>query len=257
MQNARRRTLCQSLFTLTWLHSELALPPIPTSSPHNFPPHLLPPYSEEEQPGLYASYERLLHTIITLNPLPPMDDGNEEWPVVENLEGLKETEPEIPLIEWVEETMELWTSKKEEHEARIQELYNMVEPLWTKLGVEQETMDCFVEMNRGSGEATIKAVSCLCIYIYIYTDTRYNCSTKQNTNVFSNSAALPSHPSSSPPAPPSSPSKHPSSCPPAPNQPPSPRCTTKNTPKTSYTCTKNRSSGWKKKWKARRISCPK
>lgn len=169
MQNARRRTLCQSLFTLTWLHSELALPPIPTSSPHNFPPHLLPPYSEEEQPGLYASYERLLHTIITLNPLPPMDDGNEEWPVIENLEGLKETEPEIPLIEWVEETMELWTSKKEEHEARIQELYNMVEPLWTKLGVEQETMDCFVEMNRGSGEATIKAVSCF--YLYIYTDT--------------------------------------------------------------------------------------
>lgn len=168
MQNARRRTLCQSLFTLTWLHSELALPPIPTSSPHNFPPYLLPPYSEEEQPGLYASYERLLHTIITLNPLPPMDDGNEEWPVIEDLEGLKETEPEIPLVEWVEETMELWTSRKEEHEARIQELYNMVEPLWTKLGVEQETMDCFVEMNRGSGEATIKAVSCFYLYIYIY-----------------------------------------------------------------------------------------
>lgn len=173
MQNARRRTLCQSLFTLTWLHSELALPPIPTSSPHNFPPHLLPPYSEEEQPGLYASYERLLHTIITLNPLPPMDDGNEEWPVIENLEGLKETEPEIPLIEWVEETMELWTSKKEEHEARIQELYNMVEPLWTKLGVEQETMDCFVEMNRGSGEATIKAVSCFYLYIYILIQLQY------------------------------------------------------------------------------------
>ncbi|KAE8539597.1 hypothetical protein D1P53_003531 [Cryptococcus gattii VGV] len=156
-RDARRRTLCQSLFTLTWLHSELALPPIPTSSPHNFPPHLLPLYSEEEQPGQYASYERLLHTIITLNPLPPMDDNNEEWPVVDDLEGFKDTEPEIPLIEWVEETMELWTAEKEEHEARIQELYNLVEPLWTKLGVEQETMDCFVEMNRGSGEATIKA----------------------------------------------------------------------------------------------------
>ncbi|KIR82401.1 hypothetical protein I306_00513 [Cryptococcus gattii EJB2] len=156
-RDARRRTLCQSLFTLTWLHSELALPPIPTSSPHNFPAHLLPLYSEEEQPGLYASYERLLHTIITLNPLPPMDDGNEEWPVVDDLEGFENTEPEIALIEWVEETMELWTSEKEEHEARIQELYNLVEPLWTKLGIEQETMDCFVEMNRGSGEATIKA----------------------------------------------------------------------------------------------------
>lgn len=87
-----------------------------------------------------------------------MDDGNEEWPVVDDLEGFKNTEPEIPLIEWVEETMELWTAEKEEHEARIQELYNLVEPLWTKLGIEQETMDCFVEMNRGSGEATIKAV---------------------------------------------------------------------------------------------------
>ncbi|KIR70779.1 hypothetical protein I310_05630 [Cryptococcus deuterogattii CA1014] len=119
--------------------------------------HMVKAKDSEEQPGLYASYERLLHTIIALNPLPPMDDGNEEWPVVDDLEGFKDTEPEIPLIEWVEETMELWTSEKEEHEARIQELYNMVEPLWTKLGVEQETMDCFVEMNRGSGEATIKA----------------------------------------------------------------------------------------------------
>lgn len=96
-----------------------------------------------------------------------MDDGNEEWPVVDDLEGFENTEPEIALIEWVEETMELWTSEKEEHEARIQELYNLVEPLWTKLGIEQETMDCFVEMNRGSGEATIKAVR-LCLFFFFW-----------------------------------------------------------------------------------------
>ncbi|TYJ52083.1 hypothetical protein B9479_007318 [Cryptococcus floricola] len=151
----RRRNLCQAFFNLTWLHSELALPPIPTSAPHLFPPDLLPPYEEEESPGLYASYEKLLHRLISQNPLPPGE--SEEWPEVDSLEGMEDVEPEIPLIEWVDEVTELWAGLKEGHEARIQEMYNLVEPLWTRLEVDQETMDCFVEMNRGSGDATIAA----------------------------------------------------------------------------------------------------
>ncbi|ODN86599.1 hypothetical protein L198_07294 [Cryptococcus wingfieldii CBS 7118] len=151
----RRKNLCQAFFNLTWLHSELALPPIPTSTPHLFPSHLLPPYEEEESPGLYASYEKLLHRLISQNPLPPGE--SEDWPEVDSLEGMEDIEPEIPLIEWVDEVTELWAGLKEEHEGRIQEMYNLVEPLWTKLEVDQETMDCFVEMNRGSGDATIAA----------------------------------------------------------------------------------------------------
>ncbi|WVQ78807.1 hypothetical protein IAT38_000898 [Cryptococcus sp. DSM 104549] len=151
----RRRNLCQTLFNLIWLHNELALPPVPTSHPHHFPPSLLPPYSEEETPGSYASYERLLSRLIASNPLPPGD--SEDWPEVDDLEGMEGVEPQVPLVEWAEEVTELWNVVKEEHEARIQELYNLVEPLWTRLEVEQETTDLFVDMNRGSGEATIKA----------------------------------------------------------------------------------------------------
>ncbi|WVQ74720.1 hypothetical protein IAR50_004324 [Cryptococcus sp. DSM 104548] len=154
-RDTRRRNLCQAFFNLAWLHAELALPPIPTSNPHLFPPHLLPPHDEEETPGAYASYEKLLHKLIANNPLPPGE--SEDWPEVEDLEGMDGVEPEIPLIDWVDEVTELWTGLKEEHEARIQEMYNLVEPLWTRLEVDQETMDCFVEMNRGSGEATIAA----------------------------------------------------------------------------------------------------
>ncbi|WRT65761.1 uncharacterized protein IL334_002710 [Kwoniella shivajii] len=154
-RDTRRRNLCQTLFNLTWLHSELALPPVPTSFPRHFPVDLLPSHNEEETPGAYSSYEKILHRIIGCNPLPPGDC--EEWGEVDDLEGMEKVEPEIGLIEWAEEITELWNSKKEEHESRIQELYNLVEPLWSRLEVDQNTMDLFVDMNRGSGESVITA----------------------------------------------------------------------------------------------------
>ncbi|WVW80220.1 hypothetical protein I302_102198 [Kwoniella bestiolae CBS 10118] len=154
-RDSRRKNLCQTLFNLIWLHSELALPPVPTSSPHHFPPELLPSHEEEETPGAYATYEKILHRVIGSNPLPPGEC--EEWGEVEDLNGMEGVEPEIGLIEWSEELTELWNTRKEEHEARIQELYNLVEPLWNRLEVDQATMDLFVDMNRGSGEAVIKA----------------------------------------------------------------------------------------------------
>ncbi|WVN90704.1 uncharacterized protein L203_105946 [Cryptococcus depauperatus CBS 7841] len=154
-RNVRKKGLCQSLFNLLWLHSELALPSISASTHHPFPPDLLPDHAEEEVPGAYASFEDLLNTVITSNELPTGDC--EEWPEIGNLEGMEGVEPEIGLMEWADEVTDLWNTRKEEHEAKIQDLYNLVEPLWTRLQVDQETMDCFVEMNRGSGEATIKA----------------------------------------------------------------------------------------------------
>ncbi|WWC96882.1 hypothetical protein V866_003757 [Kwoniella sp. B9012] len=154
-RDSRRKNLCQTLFNLIWLHSELALPPVPISSPHHFPPELLPSHEEEETPGAYTTYEKILHGVIGSNPLPPGEC--EEWGEIEDLQGMENVEPEIGLIEWSDELTELWNTRKEEHEARIQELYNLVEPLWTRLDVDQATMDLFVDMNRGSGEAVIKA----------------------------------------------------------------------------------------------------
>ncbi|WWD16447.1 hypothetical protein CI109_100873 [Kwoniella shandongensis] len=154
-RDTRRRNLCQTLINLAWLHNELALPPVPTSHPHHFPLDLLPNHAEEETPGAYSAYERILAKVISQNALPEGD--MEEWPEIEDLEGLDGVEPEIGLIEWADEITDLWNGRKEEHEARIQELFNLVEPLWSRLEVDAETTELFIEMNRGSGDATIAA----------------------------------------------------------------------------------------------------
>ncbi|WWC87953.1 uncharacterized protein L201_002853 [Kwoniella dendrophila CBS 6074] len=154
-RDARRKNLCQTLFNLIWLHSELALPPVPVSSPHHFPLDLLPSHEEEETPGAYSNYEKIMNRVIGLNPLPPGDC--EEWGEIEDLKGMENVEPEIGLIEWSDELIDLWNSRKEQHESKIQELYNLVEPLWSRLEIDQDTMDLFVDMNRGSGESVIKA----------------------------------------------------------------------------------------------------
>lgn len=51
-----------------------------------------------------------------------------------------------------------WANEKLSREARIQELYDQIEPLWTRMGEEQDYIDVFIDSNRGSGEATIRAV---------------------------------------------------------------------------------------------------
>ena len=50
--------------------------------------------------------------------------------------------------------------EKDDRDARIQELYEQIEPLWTRLEVPKEEIDAFMESNRGSGLRNIQAVSC-------------------------------------------------------------------------------------------------
>ena len=66
-----------------------------------------------------------------------------------------------------------WGAEKATREERIQALYNQVEVLWHRLEVGQDPIDLFIEMNRGSGEGTIKAVGGprLVLYILVLTWT--------------------------------------------------------------------------------------
>lgn len=87
------------------------------------------------------------------------------------LKGMDGIEPEIGLIAWCEQLIELvscynlgiansqWVAEKESRDARIQELYEQIEPLWNRLQVPQDVIDLFIESNRGSGLSTIQAVS--------------------------------------------------------------------------------------------------
>lgn len=85
------------------LHAELSLPPFPTSHPHHFPPHLLPPRENEETPGAYTTFERLLAKVIAERPV--VNDGEEE----DNAEitALEGVEPEVGLMRWLEDIMGL------------------------------------------------------------------------------------------------------------------------------------------------------
>jgi len=51
-----------------------------------------------------------------------------------------------------------WNTHKVACEARIQELFNQIEPQWIRMSVDQEFMDAFFDINRGSGESAIIAV---------------------------------------------------------------------------------------------------
>lgn len=82
---------------MRWLHIELGLPPLPTTtSQHNFPPDLLPDRSNEETPGAYQNYEKLLARFMVVN-----KDMGEDRDVEEK--GLEDVQPEIGLINWISE----------------------------------------------------------------------------------------------------------------------------------------------------------
>lgn len=52
-----------------------------------------------------------------------------------------------------------WIDEKEYRDCRIQDLYEKINPLWSRLQIPQEQINGFIESNLGSGESTIVAVS--------------------------------------------------------------------------------------------------
>lgn len=109
----------------------------------------------EETPGAYERYTSLLASILDVNDAWQGED-DAEAPDIKGMEGV---EPDIGLLNWAEQLLELWTNEKESRDARVQELYEEVEPLWQRLKIPQADIDDFIEKNRGSGESTIVAVS--------------------------------------------------------------------------------------------------
>ena len=152
-----------------FFYVELALPPLPTSSAEStdFPPSLILDSVHDlwHQLGILQRY-------IELN-APHMHSAGEEEEATWS-RGLEGVEPERGLMSWLEELVALvslliylhelakvrqWTAERDARIARIQEIYDKLEPMWLRLEVEQETMDLFIEMNRGCGQGVITAVS--------------------------------------------------------------------------------------------------
>ncbi|KAL7424666.1 Microtubule bundling protein [Cryptotrichosporon argae] len=153
-RDVRLRDVETSFNDLIWYRDELDLPPLPLSALAiaSFPARLLPSTDTEETPGAYSRYLELLQHVINSNVVPSGDE--EEAGEIRGMDGV---EPEIGLMRWAEEVLELWISEKNARDERIQALYEKIEPLWSRLEVAQDVIDLFIESNRGSGEATIQA----------------------------------------------------------------------------------------------------
>lgn len=154
-QDVRMRNLETNFNDLIWFAAELDLPPLPKGLLDEFPERLLPPSTMEETPGAFGRYTNLLSSIMAVNEAWQGED-DEEAPEIQGMEGV---EPEVGLMNWAEQLLELWANEKDARDGHIQELYEKIEPLWQRLEVPQEEIDVFIESNRGSGESTIHAVS--------------------------------------------------------------------------------------------------
>lgn len=174
---------------------ELGFPALALNgSQAHFPQDMLPDKANEETPGAHQTYERLLAKFIFINKDVVTEEDQEP-----ELEGLDDVQPEIGLINWVNEIAGLvsvesifhgrmadqqWHARRDVYQLRIQEIFNQIEPQWVRMGVAQEFMDVFFEINMGSSESAIAAVrSTLQTSVNVLID-----STKPSWNVYSNSA---------------------------------------------------------------------
>ncbi|KAH6874232.1 microtubule associated protein-domain-containing protein [Coprinopsis sp. MPI-PUGE-AT-0042] len=70
--------------------------------------------------------------------------------------GLENVELSLRLIEWAQAQHSALEEVKRKREAHIQAMYDQLEGLWRRLGVDESDMDAFVDMNRGSTEDTVR-----------------------------------------------------------------------------------------------------
>ncbi|KIK71555.1 hypothetical protein GYMLUDRAFT_186402 [Collybiopsis luxurians FD-317 M1] len=71
--------------------------------------------------------------------------------------GLNGVDPTPSLLTWASCLCGQLEETKRRRETHIQAMYDQLEGLWRRLGVAQEDMDAFVEVNRGSTEECIRA----------------------------------------------------------------------------------------------------
>lgn len=117
-----------------------------TSSSHETPP--TPPNDNE------AEYQRIFFKFVArLEELSEEELTNPSKPHV----GLEGVDPTPGLVHWAETTRVELEEIKRRRESHIQSLYDQLEVLWRRLGVPDADMDAFVESQRGSTEATVRA----------------------------------------------------------------------------------------------------
>ncbi|KAG9126321.1 hypothetical protein FRC07_003920 [Ceratobasidium sp. 392] len=65
--------------------------------------------------------------------------------------------PKVSIISWATELVSALEAEQTSREQRIQELYNQLAPLWTRLGVPPEEVEEFIDKNQGCSENSVLA----------------------------------------------------------------------------------------------------
>ncbi|KAJ9125440.1 hypothetical protein QFC22_000401 [Naganishia vaughanmartiniae] len=137
----RSKALQECFDELRFLHVELGLEPMNAFCASR----LLPvPTSSSAGEGHLAA----LHRFISM--CQPEEDEMDATVLAE--------QPTVELMTWAKEALLLWQQEKVAREEQIQALYDELEPLWHRLGFEQEDINAFVEEHCGLDQEVMQAV---------------------------------------------------------------------------------------------------
>ncbi|KAG6833143.1 hypothetical protein H0H87_010857 [Tephrocybe sp. NHM501043] len=124
--------------------------PTPASRTKPITPFLI---QEDLLPVSESEYQRIFANFVA-RAEEAEDDGlleNSSTPI-----GLENVDPTQGLISWAENLQSSLEDTKRRRESHIQAMYDQLEGLWRRLGVDESDMDAFVEAHRGSTEDTIR-----------------------------------------------------------------------------------------------------
>ncbi|GLB41020.1 putative microtubule associated protein (MAP65/ASE1 family) [Lyophyllum shimeji] len=188
--NKRLQQLSATLVQIDWLYTELGIPPpalddLPSASNTNFlgvslstsvrsssssstssdpfaistptpssrTKPLTPLFFQDDTPPPGTDYQRILATFIAR-----VEEAEAEG-MPENTSvpiGLENVDPTPGLLSWAANLRSALEDTKRKREAHIQAMYDQLEGLWRRLGVDEADMDAFVEAHRGSTEDTVR-----------------------------------------------------------------------------------------------------
>jgi protein regulator of cytokinesis 1 len=144
---SRRQTILVEAFDqLEWLRAELG---VPLPSPDPF-------LADGEGPDQQSIFSAILDKYL-----------NRRDSFV-----LTAVEPTQELLEWTADLTERMENLKMKREAHIQSIYDQLEALWKRLGIEDSEIDEFVDSWQGSNDAVIEAVSLVLVSQHV-TDSFY------------------------------------------------------------------------------------
>ncbi|KAJ1305438.1 hypothetical protein OPQ81_000448 [Rhizoctonia solani] len=73
------------------------------------------------------------------------------------MRAVERLDPKPEILSWSSELVKALEGEQSHREERIQDLYNQLAPLWTRLGIPEEEVEAFIEQNQGCSEKSVMA----------------------------------------------------------------------------------------------------